>query len=38
MYAKQLRHFKIIFRQNLDLIQINLDIGCPKKLDKIQIQ
>ena len=34
--SKQISCFQIIFRQNLDIIQINLDIGCPKNLDKIQ--
>ena len=38
MYAKKIRHFQIIFRQNLDIIQMNLDIGCAKNLDKIQIK
>ncbi len=36
MYAKKIRHFQIILRQNIDIIQMNLDIGCPKNLDKIQ--
>ncbi len=28
--------FQIIFRQNLDIIQMSLDICCPKNLDKKQ--
>ncbi len=36
MYGKKISHFQIIIRQNLGIIQMNLDIGCPKKLDKIQ--
>ncbi len=34
MYPKKNRRFQIIFRQNLDIIQIDMD--CPKTLDKIQ--
>ena len=36
MYPKTFRCFQIIFRQNLDIIQMNLDMDCPKNLDKIQ--
>ncbi len=36
MYAKKFRQFQIKFRQNLDIIKMNLDIGRPKNLDKIQ--
>ncbi len=36
MSAKKNGHFQIIFRQNLDIIQMNSDIACPKNLDKIQ--
>ena len=33
---KIFRLFKNKFRQNLDISQMNLDMDCPKKLDKIQ--
>ncbi len=36
MYPKNIKCFQIIFRQNLDIIQMNLDMECPKNLDKIE--
>ncbi len=36
MYPKTIRRFEIKFRQNLDIIQMNLNMNCPKNLDKIQ--
>ena len=30
--------FQIIFRKKLDIIQMDLDMDCPKNLDKIQIK
>ena len=33
---KKIRRFQNKFRQNLDIIQMNLDMDYPKNLDKIQ--
>ncbi len=36
MFPNFFRCFQIIFRQKLDIIQMNLDMDCPKNLDNIQ--
>ena len=35
---KKFTLFQNKFRQNLDISQMNLDMDCPKNLDKIQLK
>ncbi len=36
MYPKKIDVFRQYIDKNLDIIQMNLEMACPKNLDKIQ--